>query len=249
MAKYTVKHSCGHERTVQLYGPEKERERKLDWMGSEDCPQCWGEKKRAQEDQMPITITIMTNGLDKDQDGNILAEITLTGGTRPRKEEIKALGYSWGDVRGGAMNFLRASAPEKAWSRMVPLLTLMDKGSDENLKIQEDAKALDAKITFEINELDIEMARQSLADQAKKQEAQQAKDAAIAAIPKPVRPACHPREQHPDGRWNGKYYGNAKRGREYYVNGEKYSLTEEDYQACMQYREAYQAYKAQIEAL
>lgn len=40
MAKYTVTHACGHEETVQLYGPTKERDRKLAWLAEQDCPEC-----------------------------------------------------------------------------------------------------------------------------------------------------------------------------------------------------------------
>lgn len=40
MAKYTIKHSCGHSSTVELYGPGKDRERKMEWMSRQDCAEC-----------------------------------------------------------------------------------------------------------------------------------------------------------------------------------------------------------------
>lgn len=40
MSKYTITHACGHEETVQLYGPYKDRERKAAWMAEQDCPEC-----------------------------------------------------------------------------------------------------------------------------------------------------------------------------------------------------------------
>lgn len=40
MAKYTVTHTCGHTETVQLFGAEKERKRRLDWMRGQDCAAC-----------------------------------------------------------------------------------------------------------------------------------------------------------------------------------------------------------------
>jgi len=40
MAKYSVKHSCGHTVEVQLYGKGSERERKLEWLAEQDCPAC-----------------------------------------------------------------------------------------------------------------------------------------------------------------------------------------------------------------
>ena len=40
MSKYTITHACGHEETVQLYGPYKDRERKAAWMADQECPEC-----------------------------------------------------------------------------------------------------------------------------------------------------------------------------------------------------------------
>lgn len=40
MAKYTVTHSCGHEREYQLYGKHTERDRKLEWLEAQECPAC-----------------------------------------------------------------------------------------------------------------------------------------------------------------------------------------------------------------
>lgn len=48
-------------------------------METQDCPQCWGEKKRAEEAKKPIIMTIRANGLDSDLNGNLLAEISLMG--------------------------------------------------------------------------------------------------------------------------------------------------------------------------
>jgi len=40
MAQYQVTHTCGHSETVQLYGPSKERERRLTWLRSQSCLDC-----------------------------------------------------------------------------------------------------------------------------------------------------------------------------------------------------------------
>jgi hypothetical protein len=40
MAKYNVEYACGHEGEVQLYGKGSERERKLEWLATQDCPAC-----------------------------------------------------------------------------------------------------------------------------------------------------------------------------------------------------------------
>ncbi len=45
MAKYTAHHICGHDAELQLYGPGKERERRLRWLATVPCMDC----KRAAE--------------------------------------------------------------------------------------------------------------------------------------------------------------------------------------------------------
>jgi hypothetical protein len=40
MAQYTVKHTCGHTQSVNLFGTGNERERKMGWMRSQKCPDC-----------------------------------------------------------------------------------------------------------------------------------------------------------------------------------------------------------------
>ena len=51
MAKYDVTYSCGHSDTVQLYGPGRDRERKIEWMEESGlCPECYKAKMRAQRD-------------------------------------------------------------------------------------------------------------------------------------------------------------------------------------------------------
>ena len=40
MARYTITYKCGHTEEVQLYGKESERQRKIDWDKTNDCPKC-----------------------------------------------------------------------------------------------------------------------------------------------------------------------------------------------------------------
>ena len=44
--KYTVTYSCGHSGTVELFGPERDRERKLEWYrDSAVCPECYARQQ------------------------------------------------------------------------------------------------------------------------------------------------------------------------------------------------------------
>lgn len=99
MAKYTVTHSCGHKQVHDLIGPGSERERKLAWLEGTVCRDCWREEKA----RMPVVMSVETNGLDKDRDGDILAYIVLDGGVD--KDLAKSLGYYWGEVRGDLVTF------------------------------------------------------------------------------------------------------------------------------------------------
>lgn len=38
--KYTVTYSCGHEEEIQLFGPNKDRERRIAAFESQECPAC-----------------------------------------------------------------------------------------------------------------------------------------------------------------------------------------------------------------
>ena len=51
MAKYTGTAGCGHHYEIDLYGPTKERNRRLGWMDSASgmCNPCYAASKRTQE--------------------------------------------------------------------------------------------------------------------------------------------------------------------------------------------------------
>ncbi len=48
MAKYNVTYKCNHEGIVDLYGKSIDRERKLEWLKSTLCPECYA-RAQAQE--------------------------------------------------------------------------------------------------------------------------------------------------------------------------------------------------------
>ena len=87
MAQYTVEHSCGHTQVHVLFGPTKDRERKLEWMATQPCTECWAAQKRAEEAKKPIIITIHSDGLIHG-DG-IWVEAAATGGTEPRFQSTR----------------------------------------------------------------------------------------------------------------------------------------------------------------
>jgi hypothetical protein len=254
MAQYTVHHACGHDVIVTLFGPHVERENKIRWMEGNDCPKCWGTKEREKEAQMPIAMAIRFNGLDTDADGNPVAEIVLTGGTAPRKEEIKSMGYSFREVRGGIMDFLSATRAPMAWVRTVPMVELFD-GTEKGLndcrkRIETDATQLRAAVDMKVSPLDLEMARKKLAEKS-------AKDAMLANLTKPVRPeGIFPEPGTGKWSWNGKVYGNnAKYGCRIYIqygdsrDGDEMKLTPEQAEKLNAFIAAKAEYKAAVERI
>lgn len=236
MAWYTINHTCGHNREVQLYGKNIERENKIKWMESKECPKCWGEKKRAEEAILPITAIINTNGLDTDSDGNILAEIVLIGGTINKKEEIKSMGYHWGEVRGGILSLLSVNKPQQAWIKCVPLLHL-EAGHEHGKKLQKELNKLGAKIQANISPIDTKMACEKL---AKKEEM----DAKITELSKPEKPTCFP-----TGKWNKKVYGKEKYGYSIYIDGKEVKINKEDAIILKEYIQAIEIYNNKIKEI
>jgi len=80
MAKYRVTYSCGHEREVQLFGPLKERDRKLTWLASQVCPDCASPARPKPQAR-----------LVKDGDHY---RIQVTDAF-PIKDYLKGIGYRW----------------------------------------------------------------------------------------------------------------------------------------------------------
>lgn len=232
MAKYTINYSCGHNGEVSLYGKHKDRERKIEWMEGGVCPSCYGKEQREKEAALPITATVKSSGLKVVEDG-LVCEIVLSGGTINRKDEIKALGYSFREPEGGLMGLLSMSAPRKAWVKKVAV----DPNVPATLQVHIDAlNGIADEVKNGMSPLDLAMAGKKLA-------AMEEEKKAIALIEKPEKPACHPSLQ--GGYWNGKLYGQ-KGNRNYYLAGKKISMSEEEYQACVAYAAAREEYNAKI---
>jgi hypothetical protein len=244
MAKYDVIYSCGHSGEVQLFGPHKERDRKIEWYERQaKCPECYKVAKREEESKQPITANVSLN-IQYSHDHIPMIQIVLAGGTLNRKDEIKALGYRWEDVCEGVMGMLSMSQPRKGWVKR------MDYAKDTTeIKLEIDKlKGIVDKVDNHIGPLDVAYLQKSVQDQDAKQSKIAEQQTKIDALPKPERPTCHPRAQHPDGHWNGKYYG--KPGYwNYYVESVNYKLTNDEYALCMEYRKKIEEYNTAVETL
>lgn len=48
MAKYIVKHTCGHQVEVQLFGKYADREKRIAWLETQECDECRHAKANAE---------------------------------------------------------------------------------------------------------------------------------------------------------------------------------------------------------
>jgi hypothetical protein len=48
MAKYIVKHTCGHQVEVQLFGKYADREKRIAWLETQECDECRRAKANAE---------------------------------------------------------------------------------------------------------------------------------------------------------------------------------------------------------
>lgn len=56
MAKYTITYACGHTAEMQLYGKESDRQKRIAWYATIDCPDCETNEaaRQAAENGYPI---------------------------------------------------------------------------------------------------------------------------------------------------------------------------------------------------
>lgn len=112
MAKYTVSHKCGHSQTHELFGKGSERERKITWLETTDCKECWSKSQRAERDAAPVTAEVICNMFTGNGKSVYLA---VTGGnTYPIKDALKSAGCRWMEYQDNNDVF-GAKSSRKAW--------------------------------------------------------------------------------------------------------------------------------------
>lgn len=103
MAKYDVEYSCGHTGTVELYGPNRDRERKLEWMAEGVCPDCYRAEKHVERQAIlqPLGELAALTGSEKqiawaeDLREKAVAEYMEQGRVSTIKPEYRELALGW----------------------------------------------------------------------------------------------------------------------------------------------------------
>lgn len=118
MAKYAVTYGCGHEATVRLVGPGKDRERKLAWMRTIGCPRC--QRDASEAEGIKAHVYLEARRSEDDRPKYVIALVDA----RPQREALRDLGYrfdpEWMDEGEGHF-FMRwvgsAKPPKTCWKK------------------------------------------------------------------------------------------------------------------------------------
>ncbi len=229
MAQYTVEHSCGHTQVHVLFGPIKDRERKLDWLAEQKCSACWHEEQmeKIKTDDTPISIKVSLNTANLSDKNKIIINAVAVGGTYRRKEELKSLGFVFGDAPMSGL-FGIFDKPQKAWYKIIKIETLDD--------LPAAIRFGDFEVVNAISEIDLA----AMADKIKAVDAanrlEVEKKERIGQSPLSVWIA----EKYGKPYWNGKIYGESgvKYGRpaRVYLDNIEYEIPSDVYTAQVEWR-------------
>lgn len=219
MAKYDVTYSCGHTGTVQLYGKNEDRARKIEsYKRYSLCPECYKKQKQEENEKLGLLICGVVDS-DLSEDG-----------------EIRGLGYSWRVI--DDTQILSTSRPDMGWVKLVPYSSLEEekekafsigaKEADVSQKERDFQKSafeemLAAKASFlKHNKIMLE----------KKQQLKEKLNGLCPVEPGVIR----------GKRWNQKVYGKAGRY-SIYPDGEKQNISDEEAEKLKKYLEDLKEYR------
>jgi len=128
MAKESITYRCGHERSINLLGPERERAKRREWEAARLCPACW--RAEHASDASTAYVRRIPPAGEKSQWCRV--EIIVAGNSYPHREALKARGYKFGEfyLQGGGIGEImglarlartvpgalnRAIKPTKGW--------------------------------------------------------------------------------------------------------------------------------------
>lgn len=194
-----------------------------------ECPACYAASRRAEEARQraeeaskPLTLRLTAETYLKQPP----VVLFWDGDTAAHKDEIKALGYRWMEAESQITYGYSVRHGERKWIKVVPQ-------EDAYEEIRR-AQAIGAEIDGKVLNMDY-LAKLDAEKQARINAAESA------GITKPDKPDCYP-----DGKWNGKIYGNANYGYRIYVDNCEVHISAGDADALRQYADALQAWQDAI---
>lgn len=123
--QYDIVFFCGHSGTVNLFGTNTERERKLRYFQTSGlCPACYTKIKRTETASEDLYIEATVLPSVNEETGDLRIAVWFAGNTMLHKDEIKALGrYHWDDLP-TARSYFTMEKPQKVWWCSVDLSQL-----------------------------------------------------------------------------------------------------------------------------
>lgn len=96
--KYEVKMSCGHTETVNLFGKDADRKRRIEYLENYGlCTECYKKQKAEEDREKGFLFKACYNSMINGRTGEIEMTVWFEGDTKPHKDEIKGLGgFRWG---------------------------------------------------------------------------------------------------------------------------------------------------------
>lgn len=211
MAKYTVTYSCGHEGVVELFGKVAEREKKIAYFERSGlCCECYKKKMRetAKAEGLVFNASILPRV--SSSDGSYLLNVWFSGDTKPLKDDIKAMGYKWGELETTTESMLSVNS-SLFWNKVVKA---------DSVKVEVEAAKELGVTTFRVSQKFWNTIDCQIAAKAKKE--WEEKHEKMNELQKPEPPTiikgC---------KWNGTIYGKAG-NYSIYPNGNKTSITDDE---------------------
>lgn len=233
MAKYTIVMSCGHEDTIELFGKNEERERKIVYYESSGlCKNCYKKKMEEQAELEGLTFNTTVLPYINQENGNIMVNVWFSGNTKLYKDNIKSLGgYRWSE-RTAANDLLSTKKPPLCWNKTIDMENLDEEIIKAN-SIGADSivseKGLFAMVNYQIA-------------LNKHKEWMETKEK-VESIRKPIAPEILRAQK-----WNQKIYGKAG-NYSIYLDGEKVIISDEQAEEIEHYLKEKEEYKKKVEEI
>ena len=226
---YEIKYGCGHIGMKEINEEGKKRDKLINWYKYHDCPMCYSDKQHESNNPLTLKVSIVPQFVQ------CPFQVTFEGNTMPVKDEIRELGFKYGEIDDPDYHTNLTNRPKKRWCLMA---VNMDGVIDIADRVRQKFPSISIQKAFtaaDVAEMDRFKAAAEEKESRKKRE--------IAAVPKPSMP-----EEVKGGRWNHRVYGSPG-NYSVYVDGQKRELTDDRAKVVMKYDALYEKYQAKIDEI
>lgn len=233
MGKYSVLMSCGHVQTVQLFGKEADRRRKIAYFEESGlCNECYKEAMEAAAKAEGLIFNASVLPQVDDKSGSILMAVWFSGDTKSHKEEIKALGgYHWGERKSAEDYFWNTDSP-LCWKKVIKMEDLEKEVSKATSIGAVDVKVDNGLASVRCHRI-AEWTQQDWKERNDK----------LASLVKPVIPTIIKGHY-----WNEKTYG-VPGNYSIYLDDEKVTITDRQAKELNEYVHALTGYRSEVQKI